>query len=205
MEILTHRSRRPRIRLTRIPAAARSLALLAFAALALAADPSPAGAQEVAGEYDLKAAFLVNFARLVEWPPGTFAAADEPLVIGVLADPEVGEIVDRRASGARVGDRSVRVEQIESPGDAGSCHLVFLPRSHRNLTPALVAATRGAPVLPVGESDGFAREGGLIGFFTRERKVRFEINRVAAESAGFRISSRLLDLAVIVSPDEASP
>lgn len=183
---------------------ARGRAARVCCALALAASlvsAAGAGRGNAAGEYDLKSAFLVNFARLVEWPGGSFESPESAFVIGVLADEQTAAIVEDRASGALVDRHPVRVVRLAGAEGVGDCHLVFVAQSSREHSAAVLAAAREAgPVLTVGESEGFAGDGGVIRFFMQERKIRFEINRGAAGRAGFRISSRLLKLARIV-PD----
>jgi hypothetical protein len=156
-------------------------------------------ASEHPDEYSVKAAFLLNFARLVAWPDSAFAAPDEPLVVGVLGEQAYRSALEAGIDGERVGRRTIRLERLSEASRAARCHLVFVSRGMDATGLAVLAASRGRPVLTVGESAGFARAGGVIGFYEQERKVRFEINPDAAERAEIRISSRLLRLARIVA------
>jgi len=174
--------------------------LLTFA-MALGATLSPGGApaESAAGEYEVKAAFLLNFARLVEWPEDSFPDAHSPLTVGLLSAAPSSERIQEFLEGKSVGSRKVQAQRIESAEEVGGFHLVFVSASSGAEASNVVGATGGGPVLLVGESDGFATSGGTINFFTDGNKVRFEINPKAAEAAGLRVSSRLLRVAKIVS------
>jgi len=174
--------------------------VLTFAlALGAALSPVPAPAESEAGEYEVKAAFLLNFARLVEWPEDAFSDARSPFTVGLLGTAPASEQIERFLEGKSVGSRRVQVQQIESPEEAAGLHLVFVGASSVVKVGDVAAAIGGGPVLLVGESEGFATSGGAINFFTDGNKIRFEINPRAADAAGLRVSSRLLRVAKIVS------
>ncbi len=173
-----HRSGRPR------PAGpARRLAVLGVALGLLGADAP--------GEYEIKAAFLYNFAKFVEWPDGTLERS-ERFTICVVGASDVSEQLDRVVDGRNVGGRAVAVETLPGPEEGAGCQILFATDS------AAAEATRGLGfpgVLTVGERSSFAREGGMINFVFIDKKVRFEINKKSAEEAGLAISSKLLKLA----------
>ena len=152
-------------------------------------------------EYRLKAAFLLNFAKLVEWPESTAPAPGAPLVLAVVGSAGVRESIAAGLSGADVAGHPVVVRGIDEPSDVAGCHIVFVSEGEGDAT-ALVAAARGSSALSVGESRDFARLGGVINFFQEDRKLRFEINPDAADRAGLRISSRLLGLARLIDGSE---
>jgi hypothetical protein len=167
--------------------------LLALGALGLlTADPSAA-----VSEYQVKAAFLLNFGKFVEWPDAAFSD-DGRLHICVLGEDPFGETLDATLKGRTVGNRQVTPRRIGGPAAADSCQIVFVSRSERDHVRAILQALSGDPVLLVGEVDRFAREGGMINFIEVDQKIRFEINEVAAREAGLKISSQLLKLATIV-------
>ena len=146
-------------------------------------------------EYAVKAAYLVNFARLVEWPPTRQPAAGRPFVVAVAGSAEVEGALAEGLAGKSVGDNPVIVRRIDSAEEIADTHIVFVAGD----APAgFLEAARRFSVLSVGQSDRFASNGGVVNFFTVDQKLRFEINPKAASAAGLNISSRLLSLAVIV-------
>lgn len=145
-------------------------------------------------EYEVKAAFLLNFAQLVDWPSGSEPA--DALVIGVVGDSGALQTLRKSLTGAEVEGVSVDVRGIEDLASGTLPHMVFVTRDAD--AAGVVASAGRRAVLTVGETRGFAREGGMINFVRQGKKLRFEINHAAAQAAGLRISSRLLRLAVLV-------
>jgi hypothetical protein len=180
--------------------AARTL-LLSFVLALGAMAPGSAPAESGTGEYDVKAAFLLNFARLVEWPEDAFSDARSPFTVGLLGVGESSEQVQEFLDGKSVGSHEVVAQPIESAEEAAGFHMLFVGAASEAGAGEVAGAIGGAPVLLVGESDGFATSGGAINFFTDDNKIRFEINPRAAEAAGLRVSSRLLRVAKIVSDE----
>ena len=161
----------------------------------------PAYAQApVPDEYQVKAAFLFNFAKFVEWPPEAFATADEPIGICVLGQNPFGAVLEETVRGKFIGKRSFEVRQISNAQQAGSCHMVFVSASEGTRSHALLAGLKNKQVLTVVETDGVNSEGGVIGLSLKDGRVRIEIDPGAAERARLRISSKLLSLANIRKP-----
>lgn len=148
-------------------------------------------------EYQVKAAFLLNFGKFVEWPAESFAE-DRGLQICVLGEDPFGDTLDATVSGRSVGRREVEPRRVASAAAARGCEIVFVSRSEKARMDEILGALRGQPVLLVGEVERFARRGGMINFVEVDQKIRFEINEEAAKQAGLRISSQLLKLATIV-------
>lgn len=166
--------------------AVRGITFALFFALA-----SAPAAQPVSREYLVKAAFLYNFVKFVEWPSRT---ASGPIVICVAGRNPFGTILADTIRGEIVAGRTLEARVILEPDDA--CHVTFIPAGAN--AGAYLRAARGAAILTVGEAPGFIEQGGLIRFYLEGGGVRFEINRDGADRAGLRISSRLLQLARIV-------
>lgn len=156
----------------------------------VAALAASAAAQD---EYGVKAAFLFNFAKFVEWPADAFAAPDAGLVMCVAGAGDVDAAVQGTVKGKLVNGRPIEVRRV-SDGDVRSCHLLFVADG-RARAAELVEGARSASVLTVGETPGFTQLGGVINFTTEDNKVRFEINEDAAKKARLKISSKLLSLA----------
>ena len=140
-------------------------------------------------EAGVKAAYLVNFAKFVDWPAAAFSSGKAPLVIGIVGRDAVGDELLRAGNGVSANGHPIEVRRI-SAGDARDCHVVFIPESERG--DAVIAATQGSPVLVVGEGDGFTRRGGALGFVKDGGSVKFEANPKAAARNGLTVSAKLL-------------
>jgi hypothetical protein len=163
---------------------------------------SPAGVTR-SPEYAVKAAFIYNFAKFVEWPPGALPSGGSTFNVCVLGQDPFGEVLDSTVAGKAIGGRMLAVERVASPSDAASCSIVFIGASEAANLARVLGRLQGTPVLTVGDLDRFADRGGMIGLFVENSRVRFAINTNAAERAHLRISSALLNLARIVSETPA--
>lgn len=156
-------------------------------------------------EYQLKAVFLLNFVQFViAWPEGAFPNAEAPIRVGVLGEDPFGGALAAAVESEKVGQRSVVIERVARLEDIGRCHVLFVAKSESAQVPAIIAASAGKPVLTVGDMTDFARRGGIINFYLEGPKLRFEINRTAAERSGIKLSSQLLQLARLVGPPVSS-
>jgi hypothetical protein len=148
-------------------------------------------------EYEVKAAFLYNFAKFVEWPAQTFASASAPFVFCIVGSNPFDGALERVISDRTAHGRKIVVREVAEP-TSGACHLVFISSSEDERVARLVhtaQAVQGAPVLTVGESAAFAESKGMIRLVVEEGGVRFDIDAAAAERAGLKFSSQLLKLA----------
>lgn len=169
----------------------------AAAWLLLATGAWLARAADLARENQVKAAFLYNFTKFVDWPSRCFAEASGPIVIGVMGDrsfvDELAQLVRERS----VNGRPILVRPIRSAEDLPRLHVVFVANGEERRFETLLSG-KTAGVLTVGESRQFAAMGGMITFVAVEDKERFEINITAAEAAGLKISAQLQKLALAV-------
>jgi len=147
-------------------------------------------------EYQVKAAFLYNFGRFVEWPPQP--RPPSAFTICVLGQDPFGPVLDELIKGKTIQDLKVVVRRLERVEDAGDCRILFISSSEDVRLAHILATLHGRSVLTVGEAERFAHRGGMINFRLEGAKVRFEINPDAAGQAGLTISSQLLKLARIV-------
>jgi hypothetical protein len=170
--------------------------LLLFLA-ALLALPAAAPAQ-TAPEYDVKAAFLFNFTKFVDWPSSAFPDPNS-LKVCVLGDDPFGHSL-QAVAGEQVANHKLTVVRTDSISKPGGCQVLFISRSEREHLSQILAAVRDSPVLTVGDTKGFVDQGVIINFTPEGSKVRFEINTESAERAGIKISSKLLQLAKRVVP-----
>jgi uncharacterized protein DUF4154 len=152
----------------------------------------------VSKEYQVKAAFLYNFAKFVEWPSGVMPNGTSPIVIGVFGKNPFGEELERLVSGRTINEHPVQVRQAQAAEELRSCHLVFVSAAEGKRLPELFAALKGASVLTIGESGKFSELGGTINFVLEGDKLQFEIDGDSASRAGLRISAQLLKLAKTV-------
>jgi YfiR/HmsC-like len=166
--------------------------------LTLGAASAGAGEDELS-EYEIKAAFLLNFARFVEWPPAEFASPNDPIVLGVFGTDPFGAALDQITAGKKINGRPLAIRRITDLSGLRACQLVFVPASDARRLEDVVAAVGNRGVLIVGESKGFTGRGGMINFVLRDNHVRFEVNPAAAARAGIKVSSKMLQLAIIVS------
>jgi len=163
------------------------------------AAPAVAVAMKTHPEYEVKAAYLVNFARYVTWPGESFDKPDDPIVICVLGQDPFGDYLDRTIAGKEINGHPLVAERLDRVEEAAGCHLVFVARSERYRETALLAALRGRPLLTVGESDRFVHDGGAINMsLSSDNRVQFEVNLDITSHAGLKVNSTMLSLAKAV-------
>ena len=146
-------------------------------------------------EYQLKAAFVYNFAKFVEWPPPAFGDATAPMVIGILGESPIRGDLDRAIRDKTINNRPLVIKEPHSAAEWTNCHILFISTSEKKRLPEILGSLHGASVLTVSETDGFTQTGGMINFVSEGNKIRFQINEAAAKNAGLKISSKLLSLA----------
>jgi hypothetical protein len=147
-------------------------------------------------EYQVKAAFLLNFTKFIEWPSTAFENAESPIAICILGDDPFGNTLSQIVAGEVVGGRKVTVQKTKRSPPPKSCQVLFVSSSEKDVHKTLPGL--GAGVLTVGEGESFVREGGMIAFVLENRHVRFEINQSVAGNAGLKLSSKLLSVATAV-------
>ncbi|MCS6829428.1 MAG: YfiR family protein [Armatimonadota bacterium] len=149
-------------------------------------------------ETEVKAAFVYHFTGYVEWPASAFADSSVPFVIGVVGKSEILQALQNAVRGKNWNGRGFTVKRVETGKEMRACHVLFVAGSEAGRFTQIVEMLGDAPVLTIGESEGFVRKGGVINFYTEQNRVRFEINPDAARRARLTISSKLLNLAKIV-------
>lgn len=165
------------------------------------------GSDSDSSEYLIKAGFIYNFAKFVEWPSAAFAQTDSPIVIGVLGTDPFGSIIDRIVEDKKIGARGFVVKRLKwgkDLRDLKDCKILFVSASEKPHIDEILQMVKGLPILTVGETPGFAERGGIIRFTLEDNRVRFEVNVEAARQSELNISSRLLTLARIISPSAAT-
>lgn len=173
-----------------------TLRIAAMALLLSGATRHAAAEATIAGEYEVKATFLYNFARFSKWPAGAFAepAGIRLCIVGV--DPFGDAIAS--VSGKPVGARNLEIARMGASEDARACQIVFIGGGDLVAALEVVRTLEHLPVLTVAEMPDFALSGGTIEFNVVDDRVRFTINPAAAHRHGVTLSSQLLRLAKVV-------
>lgn len=149
-------------------------------------------------EYQVKALFLFNFIKYVEWPEETFSNHESPIVIGVVGKNPFDGLLQNTVEDKRQNGRNIIVKQIERNENIADCHLLFIPRSYNSSKANILEQLKGIPVLTIGEREDFIKDGGIINFVIKKEQVRLEINLLSSRMSKLRISSRLLSVADVV-------
>jgi len=149
-------------------------------------------------EYQVKAAFLFNFAKFIEWPTEAMGDASQPFNICFAGDKTVSQELQQVVSGKSLANHSIRVLQIRTPADSIRCHILFITAAATSQEPHFLALLRDSSVLTVGETRGFCSRGGVINFWIDSDHVRFEISPKAYQRAHLLPSSKLMRLARVV-------
>jgi hypothetical protein len=151
--------------------------------------------QAAVPEATVKALFLFHFTHFVSWPPGTYPAPQAPLVIGIWGsapfDGTLADVIRRE----KAGSHPLELRQVSSAAEAKSCQILYVPRGSE--ADFRESNLRGVPILTVGETTSFLRDGGIIAFRTEAGHVRLRVNLTAAKDSTVEISSTLLRLAEV--------
>jgi hypothetical protein len=149
-------------------------------------------------KYQVKAAFLFNFAKFVEWPPDAFQSETTPIALCVFRHDPFSGALDEIIRGKTINNRAVLSRRIDELSDLRSCQLVFISSVEDKHLSEVIGSLKGTSALLVGEGEDFAERGGTIRLFQEDSKLRFAINVDSVQRARLTVSSKLLDLAKIV-------
>jgi hypothetical protein len=154
--------------------------------------------QSKPAEYEVKAAYLYNFGRFVEWPAKVASDKGKSFSICVLGQDPFGRILDKALSGETIDGKHVVAKRITKPLEAVDCRILFISSSEEKQLNDTLVILQKSDVLTVSDIPEFSRHGGMIQFIREGNRVRFEINLTAAENAGLTLRSELLKVAVTV-------
>jgi hypothetical protein len=154
-------------------------------------------AQEVS-DYQVKAAYLYNFAKFVEWPNETLIGNTVPIRLCILNDRAFELQLSEFVKDKTIKSRPIVVVLVKTGEEARACHVLFIGSSQNGQAPHIIDFLQGASTLTVGETRGFLEEGGILNFVLQENQMHFQVNHKAATQAGLRMSSKLLSLAKLV-------
>jgi hypothetical protein len=166
---------------------------LALAAASALLRPELSVGQRTPSEPEVKAAFVLNFAKFVEWPPESFSSSADPLRVCVVGSKAIVSSLRRLARGKTVAERWPEVREVDDM-QIGGCHILFVGSSGKEL-PHLLESARDMSILTVSDTDGFIAAGGMINLVFDNNRIRFDVNFKAAQAARLKLSSKLLSLA----------
>jgi YfiR/HmsC-like len=152
-----------------------------------------------ADEDRVKAAYLYNFAKFVEWPTASFAGPDDPTIICSVGDDRLADILQQTVSGKQTKGRPVAARQVSSQEQFKSCHILLITFQDKERISQILRWVQSSTVLTVGQSSEFTHLGGMINLVRNDSTLELEINPRAAEAAGLKISSRLLAVSRVVA------
>ncbi|MBI2270705.1 MAG: YfiR family protein [Bacteroidetes bacterium] len=171
------------------------IAILAYRSLLPAQIP-------VTHEYQVKAAFLFNFAQFVEWPHASFSSGESPFIIGVLGDNPFGSYLEYLVSGEKVNGHPMIVKYYKNSDDIEMCHVLFINKTAINNGDDILPKLKGRNMLMVSDASNFLQRGGMIRFYTKNNKIQLQINLDAVKADKLDISSKLLRVAEIIVADK---
>ena len=148
------------------------------------------------GVNKLKAVFLFNFTRFIDWPESAFVSPESPFIIGILGGtPELNEYIEESVTGELVGTHTIIVQHYEDENGPFNCQMLYIDLANSSKIRTALTAVENHSILTVSDAVDFNKYGGIIRFYTEEKKIRLQINTDAAKSAQLNISSKLLNLA----------
>jgi hypothetical protein len=182
----------------------RRLGVAAAAVFLLSALPLPGGLSLSAAkdessykEGEIKAAFVYNFAKFVEWPADSFRDNRSSLSICVLGKHPFGNALDNLGQ-KTVGNRKIDVRFVQDPSDIEKCHILFISSSEKNSLSQILKQVKNDRTLTVSDMKGFSEAGGIITLVSAGEKMTFEVNLAVANQTSLKISSKLLQLGKVV-------
>lgn len=151
-------------------------------------------------EYEVKAAYIYNFVKFINWDTESLGDSTSAIIIGILGDDPFGSVLDETVAGKTVKGHPIEIKRLQEPDFPNPIHVLFISESERNYLPWILKhAQLQQHVLTVSEMPGFIENGGMINLFMEGKTVRFEINIDAVNKADIKLSSKLLKLARIVT------
>ena len=151
-------------------------------------------------EYEVKAAFIHNFTQFIDWPSESFEGKDSPLRIGILGNGPIDEPL-MNLNGRTIQQRALEIFKFNNLNEANRYHVIFINPSEHERVPSILRGLKNTGILTIGDIPGFAEQCGVINFYLKNGKVRFEVNISASRREKLKISSKLLRLSRIVNSE----
>jgi hypothetical protein len=182
------------------PRLARGVTVLATVILNVLLMAGPANTAETPAlsERQVKALFLFNFAKYVDWPTDAFSSSNAAIVIDVVGEDGFCDEFKRVTGDRTVNGRKVVVKQVEGTTDLKECQILFIGVTDKERLSEILETVKNSAVLTVGETDRFLTLDGMINFTKKENKIHLEINLIPAQRANLKLSSKLLTVADVV-------
>ena len=177
----------------------RFVQLFAFLACFLAPTLPAAAQAPTLTENQIKAGFLFNFTKFVEWPADVFPDATSPIVLAIVGEDSFGDLLTQATAGKTVNGRTVLVKRFKDEQTLQACNILFVGALEEKHIARILERLKGSSVLTVGETAGFAQSGGVINFVVEANRVRLEINLDAALRARLKISAKVIAVARLVT------
>jgi YfiR/HmsC-like len=198
MNVRHHREAtgQPPVGMAKPPASAAAWVLAVVLLLSFTAHAGmPAGYPE----YQVKAAWMLNFTRFVDWPANAFATRDAPCIVGILGkDPPFGSELAAAFASKTIRGRRFELQHVQRESDTARCHMLFIPASERRTWRELQSRLGKMPVLTIGEAEGFLDLGSIINFVIQDGAIAFEIDLGNAQKAGLKFDANVLKIAARV-------
>lgn len=157
-----------------------------------------ASGQASMSEYQLKALFLLNFVKYVDWPEDVASGTTAPIVIGVLGQDKFNDSLTQVVEGKTINGHTIIIKHFSADDDLSRCAILFISSSEDPRLSEILEKTNTLPILTVGEDESFWEKGGIINFTLEEDKIHIEVNLNAAQKVKLQISSKLLSVAATV-------
>ena len=155
-------------------------------------------------EYKVKAGYIFNFAKFVEWPASALPQTDSPIIIGVVDAGTALSLIQNMLEGKNVNGHSIQVIALSPEYLGTNCHIIYVGKSGSTTPKQLRQLLAGTPTLLVGESNRFAEDGGMVGFTRDKENIRIKLNLDAAIAASLKVDSKLSSVAKLVKEGDAS-
>jgi hypothetical protein len=148
-------------------------------------------------EFQVKAAFLFNFTRFIEWPETAFSSSGAPFVIGIIGKDPYGAYLDEIVKGEKIADHPIIIKHFSKISEIQNCQILFISATESLRMKEILSTVSGRSILSVGDTDNFVKSGGIVRLFTEQNRIRLEINNESVKASGLSISSKLLSVARI--------
>ncbi len=145
-------------------------------------------------EYEVKAAFIYNFAKFIEWPEHAISSENDSLKLCIIGDNPFGTVF-KKIEGKQVKNKKFIIEHIKSVSSIKECNMLYISKSEGKNLASIINFANNYNVLTISDEAGFEEKGVIINMFISEEMIRFNVNIDAAQKAGLKISAKLLKLA----------